>query len=286
MPLFSKPVDTWFRKNKLNTSLLFIAILSLHHIKKYYTTRTKRDDFPLMDTQQQKVGVNKQFLQQLESISTILFPHWRTKETFLLILHSIFLVLRTYLSVVVARLDGRIVKDLVNGHGKRFLKGLLYWFAIAIPATYTNSMIRYFQSKLSIGFRTRLTNYIHELYLDNQKTFYKVLNLDNRIQGADQFITTDVARFCETLSSLYSNLAKPILDTIIFNYQLTKSIGFAGFVGLTLNYIITARLLRAVTPSFGKLAAIEAKLEVYLFRLSKIKYSYHPREISALPIPV
>ncbi|CEG69260.1 hypothetical protein RMATCC62417_05363 [Rhizopus microsporus] len=261
MPVFSKPVDTWFRKNKLNTSLLFIAILSLHHIKKHYTTRTKRDDFPLMDTQQQKVGVNKQFLQQLESISTILFPHWRTKETFLLILHSIFLVLRTYLSVVVARLDGRIVKDLVNGHGKRFLKGLLYWFAIAIPATYTNSMIRYFQSKLSIGFRTRLTNYIHDLYLDNQKTFYKVLNLDNRIQGADQFITTDVARFCETLSSLYSNLAKPILDTIIFNYQLTKSIGFAGFIGLTLNYIITARLLRAVTPSFGKLAAIEAKLE-------------------------
>lgn len=114
MPLFSKPVDTWFRKNKLNTSLLFIAILSLHHIKKHYTTRTKRDDFPLMDTQQQKVGVNKQFLQQLESISTILFPHWRTKETFLLILHSIFLVLRTYLSVVVARLDGRIVKDLVS----------------------------------------------------------------------------------------------------------------------------------------------------------------------------
>lgn len=33
-------------------------------------------------------------------------------------------------------------------------------------------------------------------------------------------------------------------------------------VGLTINYIVTARLLRAVTPSFGKLAAIEAKLEV------------------------
>ncbi|EIE91205.1 hypothetical protein G6F46_003719 [Rhizopus delemar] len=211
--------------------------------------------------QQQKLGVNKQFLQQLESIATILFPNWYTKEVLLLILHSIFLVLRTYLSVVVARLDGRIVKDLVNGHGKRFLTGLIYWFAIAIPATYTNSMIRYLQSKLSIGFRTRLTNYIHNLYLDKEKTFYKVLNLDNRIQGADQFITTDVAKFCETLSSLYSNLAKPILDTIIFNYQLTKSIGFTGFVGLTVNYIITARLLRAVTPSFGKLAAIEAKLE-------------------------
>lgn len=142
--------------------------------------------------------------------------------------------------------------------------------------------IRYLQSKLSIGFRTRLTRYVHDLYLDNEeKTFYKALNLDGRIQGADQyvsfyhsswinltdiscncrFITTDLAKFCDTLASLYSNLAKPLLDTVIFNYQLMKSIGFAGTVGLAVNYMITARLLRAVTPSFGKLAAVEAKLE-------------------------
>lgn len=63
------------------------------------------------------------------------------------------------------------------------------------------------------------------------------------------------------MASLYSNLAKPILDTVIFNYQLTKSIGFVGMIGLAVNYMVTARLLRAVTPSFGKLAAIEAKLE-------------------------
>ncbi|RUS28889.1 ABC transporter transmembrane region 2-domain-containing protein [Jimgerdemannia flammicorona] len=71
----------------------------------------------------------------------------------------------------------------------------------------------------------------------------------------------DLARFCDTISSLYSNLGKPLLDMLIFNYQLTQSIGQAGMIGLCVNYIITARLLRAVTPAFGKLAAIEAKLE-------------------------
>lgn len=76
-----------------------------------------------------------------------------------------------------------------------------------------------------------------------------------------RYITTDLSRFCDTLSSLYSNLGKPLLDTVIFNYQLTQSIGLVGMLGLFTNYIITARLLRAVTPSFGKLAAIEAKLE-------------------------
>ncbi|KAI8888470.1 hypothetical protein K501DRAFT_240434 [Backusella circina FSU 941] len=268
MQTLSKPVDTfsWLRNNKTLTTSLFTACIVLLYTKqqkkhdKKQETAAETDLFPIIDFSQ-KVGVNKEFRRQLHSIATILFPSWKTKEAALLVLHSLFLIARTYLSVVVARLDGRIVRDLVNGNGKQFLQGLGYWFLIAIPATYTNSMIRYLQSKLSIGFRTRLTTYVHNIYLDNQKTFYKVINLDNRIQGADQFITTDIAKFCDTLSSLYSNLAKPILDTIIFNYQLTKSIGLVGMLGLTVNYFVTARLLRAVTPSFGKLAAIEAKLE-------------------------
>ncbi|CAO3632782.1 unnamed protein product [Cunninghamella blakesleeana] len=283
---YSKPIDSWLGdvlKQKQVYSTLALSIATISFLLSY-KRKNKNNDLnkkstssqlpetdsktfdqhkPLFPVSEgiQKVGVNDEFIRQLRSIGHILFPNWHTKEAGLLILHSIFLILRTYLSVVVARLDGRIVKDLVNGNGKKFLIGLGYWFAIALPATYTNSMIRYLQSKLAIGFRTRLTRYAHDLYLDKEKTFYKAVNLDNRIQGTDQFITTDIAKFCDTLSSLYSNLAKPLLDTIIFNYQLTRSIGLLGTFGLGVNYVVTAKLLRAVTPSFGKLAAIEAKLE-------------------------
>ncbi|KAI8150103.1 ABC transporter transmembrane region 2-domain-containing protein [Fennellomyces sp. T-0311] len=289
MPLFSQPLDhrQWLqsKNNLLIYSSLAAATVALAYRRSRHSSSkglsadllnsTKRalfketepetfkqhkPLFPVVDVVK-KVGVNDEFIRQLRAIAKIIFPHYHTKEVFLLILHSVFLVLRTYLSVVVARIDGRIVRDLVSGRGKRFLTGLGYWFAIAIPATYTNSMIRYLQSKLAIGFRTRLTRYVHDLYLDDEKTFYKSINLDGRIQGADQFITTDITKFCDTLASLYSNLAKPLLDTVIFNYQLLQSIGFMGMVGLTVNYMVTARLLRAVTPSFGKLAAIEAKLE-------------------------
>ncbi|KAF9104067.1 hypothetical protein BGX29_002490 [Mortierella sp. GBA35] len=208
-----------------------------------------------------KVGVNKEFFRQIEAIFKILIPKLHCKETLILVLHTTFLVLRTYLSVVVARLDGAIVKDLIAGNGKGFIRGLGYWFAIALPATYTNSMIRYLQSKLSIAFRTRLTRYVHDLYLNDQVTYYRALNLDDRIEGVDQYITTDVAKFCDSLAGLYSNLGKPILDTIIFNYQLMRSIGVSGMGGLFVSYVVTAFLLRMVTPAFGKLAAVEAKLE-------------------------
>lgn len=108
----------------------------------------------------------------------------------------------------------------------------------------------------------------------NNITYYKVLNLDSRISGPDQFvfssllhqtsdrlICTDIAKFSNSLSSLYSNVAKPLLDIIIFNYQLARSIGSVGMAGLFVNYLITARILRAATPAFGKMAAVEAKLE-------------------------
>jgi hypothetical protein len=104
------------------------------------TIRQHKRFFKPVDTLQ-KVGVNKEFIRQLKAIAKIIMPSFKTKEFLLIVLHSIFLVLRTWLSVVVARLDGRIVKNLVAANGRAFAMSLVEWFAIAIPATYTNSMV-------------------------------------------------------------------------------------------------------------------------------------------------
>lgn len=57
-------------------------------------------------------------------------------------MHSFFLLLRTYLSLLVAKLDGVLVRDLVSGNGRGFARGLAYWFALALPSMYTNAMVR------------------------------------------------------------------------------------------------------------------------------------------------
>ena len=43
-------------------------------------------------------------------------------------------------------------------------------------------------------------------------TYYKMGNLDNRIANADQLLTQDVEKFCNSVVDLYSNLSKVALN--------------------------------------------------------------------------
>ena len=74
---------------------------------------------------QTKPGLNLAFLHQFLSLMSIMIPRWSSKEAGLLVSHGVFLMLRTYLSLVVARLDGEIVRDLVAGNGRQFLLGIV-----------------------------------------------------------------------------------------------------------------------------------------------------------------
>jgi len=211
-------------------------------------------------TGRKKVELNREFFKNLLRLLKICIPGWKSKEFRLVIGHSIFLVLRTMISLYVAELDGQLVSALVRGRGREFLVGLVWWMGVAVPATFTNSMLSYHQCKLSLQYRTRLTNYIHSKYL-SQMTFYTLSALDDRISNADQLITVDVAKFSNSFAELYSNLAKPVLDIIIYNYSLSKSVGGEGLFFMSLLVQISANVMRALTPPFGKYVADEARLE-------------------------
>ncbi|KAF3008834.1 hypothetical protein E8E13_010794 [Curvularia kusanoi] len=235
-------------------------------------------------TGRKKVELNREFFKNLLRLLKICIPGWRSKEFRLIISHTVFLVLRTMISLYVAELDGRLVSSLVRGKGSEFLKGLVWWMTVAIPATFTNSMLSYHQCKLSLQYRTRLTNYVHNRYL-SQMTFYTLSALDDRIKNADQLITVDVAKFANSLAELYSNLAKPVLDIIVYNYSLSRSVGAEGLFFMSLLVQLSANVMRALTPPFGKYVADEARLEgEFRFQHSRlIDYSeevalYHGHE--------
>lgn len=211
---------------------------------------------------QTKPGLNLAFLHQFLSLMSIMLPRWSSKEAGLLLSHGVFLMLRTYLSLVVARLDGEIVRDLVAGNGRAFIWGIAKWCGLGGFASYTNAMIKFLESKVSIAFRTRLTRYIHDLYLNDNLNYYKLSNLDGGVgQGADQFITQDLTLFCASAANLYSSLGKPFVDLCVFNFQLYRSLGPLALTGLLSNYFLTASILRKLSPPFGKLKAVEGRKE-------------------------
>ncbi|KAA1067728.1 hypothetical protein PGT21_015550 [Puccinia graminis f. sp. tritici] len=225
-----------------------------------------------------RVEVDAKFFARLNRLLAIVIPSWKSKTASLLVIHSAFLIFRTVLSLYVASLDGQIVSALVRGEGIQFLSRLALWMSISIPATYTNSMLSYLQCKLSIAYRSRLTNRIHDMYLSDT-TFYGINNLDDRIANVDQLITVDVAKFSDSLAEIYSNLAKPVLDVILYNWQLSKNVGLEGLIGLTIIVQASAALLRAVTPSFGRYASEEQKLEGE-FRFTHSRLIENSEEIS------
>ncbi len=88
-----------------------------------------------------RVELDREFFRSLLRLLRIVVPGWRSKEARLLISHSFFLVVRSLISLKVAAMDGAIVKSLVKGNGREFLMQIMWWMLIALPATFTNSMV-------------------------------------------------------------------------------------------------------------------------------------------------
>ncbi|XP_073958687.1 ATP binding cassette subfamily D isoform X1 [Choristoneura fumiferana] len=214
-------------------------------------------------------GLNLEFLRQMVSLAKIMIPGFRSHEVALLAGHTLCLFTRTLLSIYVAALEGSIMKHIVQKDLRRFAALLLQWFGIAIPATFINSMIRYLESRLALAFRTRLVNHAYDMYFKNQ-TYYRVANLDARIENADHRLTEDVSVFTQSVAHLYGSLTKPCFDLLLIVLTLAsysskmKGNIFIGPGFATVVICMTGQVLRLLSPRFGALAGEEARMKANL----------------------
>ena len=123
-----------------------------------------------------------------------------------------------------------------------------------------NSGIDYIQKKLALLFRKRLTSHFHKEYLRNMH-YYKICNLDNRIANPDQRLTQDAEKWANSLASLYCNLVKPMLDTVLFSRKLSELVGWEGPVITFSWYAFSGFIIKLISPPFGRLTAQEQRLE-------------------------
>ena len=141
------------RRHLFTITLTFLLYILIRKVKKAVSDPSSKSKLTGLSTygntnqstpsaKEERVGLNRFFFRNLRYLLKIVIPGWRTKEISLILIHSLFLLLRTLLSIYVASLDGKIVSSLVQGQGRPFLMSLIWWMIVAIPATFTNSMVK------------------------------------------------------------------------------------------------------------------------------------------------
>ena len=82
-------------------------------------------------------------------------------------------------------------------------------------------------------------------------------NLDSRINNPDQRLTQDLDKWSTSLANLYLNFTKPVLDIFLFSRKLAELVGWEGPALIVGWYVISGFIIRVISPSFGKLTAVE-----------------------------
>ncbi|KAI6227315.1 Pmp-4 [Aphelenchoides fujianensis] len=132
---------------------------------------------------------------------------------------------------------------------------MLKWFAIAIPATLVNSLIRFFDSYIGLAFRQRLTRHAYAKYFKSD-VYYKVSNIDTRLLNVDQCLTEDISTLSTQVAHLYSQITKPLFDialitVTLINYARRREVGSTIMFPVVLAIVLisaTARILKMVSP--------------------------------------
>ena len=226
-----------------------------------------------------KVGVDAQFLSQLKKILPICVPSVTSKETALLVSLAGVLIARTWLDIWFSSFNGVVVRSIVSRDWPLFMKNAIILFGMMMwPMSIVNNSLKLNINMLALAFRSRLTLYAHDQYL-KAITFYKVANLDNRVQNADQLLTQDIDKFSETLTHLYSDIAKPFVDIGLFAFKLGQSIGVEAPLLMLAYFFASGLFLRAISPPLGKYTAIEQNLEGEL-RYNHSRIIAHSEEIA------
>jgi len=128
--------------------------------------------------------VDMEFIRRVWQLIKIGVPSLKSKEFLYMLALTGLLILRTYMSIWLADVNGRIVKSIVSRKVMDFLKRILTLALFSIPSSTVNSLLEYVTKSIGMAVRDRMTTYFHKRYLDKMQ-YYKMTNLDDRISNPD-----------------------------------------------------------------------------------------------------
>ncbi|XP_029313731.1 ATP-binding cassette sub-family D member 3a isoform X2 [Cottoperca gobio] len=212
------------------------------------------------DGKKDRAAVDKVFFGRICQILRIMVPRVCCMETGYLAFIAAMLVARTYCDVWMIQ-NGTMIESAIIGRSAKDFKTFLFSFIKFMPAiALVNNFLKLGLYELKLRFRERLTKNLYDQYLQGF-TYYKMGNLDNRIANADQLLTQDVEKFCNSVVDLYSNLSKPLLDIGLYIFKLTSAIGAQGPSVMMAYLLISGLFLTRLRRPIGKMTVTEQRYE-------------------------
>ncbi|XP_077981129.1 ATP-binding cassette sub-family D member 3-like [Glandiceps talaboti] len=254
-----------------NSAIAVVGLIALYYLNQARKGKQKQKrgasaaTLPLIITDKdgkksEKAALDGVFISRMMRILRVLVPGWFTPETGYIILIALMLITRTYCDVWMIS-NGTAIESAIIGRDVNLFKHHLFKFIYAMPMiSVVNNLLKYGLNMLKLKFRTRLTNHFYEKYLRGN-TYYKMSNLDNRISNADQLLTQDSEKFCNSVVDLYSNLSKPLLDIVIYIRELTNAIGVQGPATMMGYLAVSGLILTRLRRPIGKMTVAEQKYE-------------------------
>ncbi|XP_011177265.1 ATP-binding cassette sub-family D member 3 [Zeugodacus cucurbitae] len=207
-----------------------------------------------------KAHVNAVFFKQLRQLLPILVPRFWSVESGLLFLVAASLIGRSVSDIWMIQNATVVESTIIHMNKDKFKSALLKYLAALPMISVVTNVLKWSLGELKLRFRTNLTHHLYNQYLSGY-TYYKMSNLDNRIANADQLLTTDIDKFCESATDLYSNISKPVLDIFIYVYRLTVNLGGKTPSILMLYLLFAGIVLTRLRRPTGRLTVEEQKLE-------------------------
>jgi len=212
------------------------------------------------EVKDKKVQVDAKFYESLKGLAPVLVPGLLSKEAALMALVAASLLGRSVCDIWMIDNATKIESAIISRHFHGY-KRLMCEFLLAVPLiSMVNNLMKYGLSSLKLQFRKRLSDHLYNEYLKGL-TYYQMSNLDSRISNGDQLLTQDVERFCDCAVELYSNLSKPLLDTLMYIKKLSEGLGPHAPAGLLLYSLLSGSLLAVLRRPVSRLTAEEQRLE-------------------------
>ncbi|XP_013137265.1 PREDICTED: ATP-binding cassette sub-family D member 3 [Papilio polytes] len=207
-----------------------------------------------------KAQVDARFFAELKALWKIMVPGLWSKESGFMVLIALALVSRTMCDLWLIQHTTLVEGSIITMNHKEF-KRLVGQIFLAMPLiSVVNNVLKWSIGETKLRLRTNLSLYLYQKYLKGF-TYYQVTNLDNRISNADQLLTTDVDKFCDTVINLYSNISKPLLDIGLYLYRLTVNLG-PSTPGIMMAYLFVSGIfLTYLRRPTSRMTVQEQKLE-------------------------